>query len=540
MDIWDRVSLRIGALPAKRVTWGLVLVFSAWVLLDVFVFKLTGGVPRSTYDAMVRARFYAAAPDPRIVIVDVDEASLARMGKDFGRWPWPRDTLATVLDHVEKQQPAAVVWDLVFSDADRINPGGDVAFNEAVKRSTHSHFSVVRLPKENDSASQIVQTVLPGLWLGSQTPGPVSTVAMIAPVLPAVAAGRLGYNNGYVDDDGVLRRYRYMEMLPDGSAIQSLPLSVALTINSTTSDRAPMGESGLFGSSNTLIAWRQHADAYPHIPFADVFAQAEGGKPLMGVPSFTGKVVIMGATAPSLHDIHPTPLSSMQAGVESLAAVLDNAINKRQVAELPRAMQAAIAIALCIGLALWVQFKSVASLAPALFALPAVLLGLGYLSLNGLSTFVDLHLAAALALVFLTVLRVWSTLRRIYWCTPPVLSQPLAIWPWERRDAWLEGPLDRLIDAVERYAPNCRVVVCDSSVTWPATLRWPELARFAAVVGPLDAMIAARGRLEPALKRLAQRCGEPTLLDPHSDRDTLAKSVFRTWAGMQAGKRDNK
>ena len=68
----------------------------------------------------------------------IDEASLARMGKEFGRWPWPRDTLASVLTHIERQQPAAIVWDIVFSDADRLSPGGDAAFNAAAARSRHS------------------------------------------------------------------------------------------------------------------------------------------------------------------------------------------------------------------------------------------------------------------------------------------------------------------------------------------------------------------------------------------------------------------
>ena len=110
------------------------------------------------------ARIFVAAPDPRIVIIDIDEASLSRMGKEFGRWPWPRDTLATVLDYLERQQPAAVVWDILFSDADRQSPGGDAAFNEAARHSPHSHFSVIRLPKTNDGASQITRAVLPNLW----------------------------------------------------------------------------------------------------------------------------------------------------------------------------------------------------------------------------------------------------------------------------------------------------------------------------------------------------------------------------------------
>ena len=530
--LWQRLLDRIGALPTRRVTWGLVLLFSVWVVLDVFIFKVTGGLAKSSFDAMVRARVYVAAPDPRIVIVDIDEASLARMTKEFGRWPWPRDTLATVLDHVESQAPAAIVWDVLFSDADRISPGGDTAFNEAVRRSTHSHFSVVRLPKMNDKLSQVTEVDLPSLWVAPalKVASGSATVALIPPALPAVAASRLGFNNGYVDDDGVLRRYRYLESLADGSAIQSLPLSVLRALDPPAYDAylAKFGGSFL-GDLDELIAWRREGPAYPHVSFADVFDQADSGKPLALVPSFAGKIVIVGATAPSLHDIHATPLSSMQAGVDSLAAALDNLLNQRHLAELPRWLQAFFAVALCVGLAVWGQLKSIASLAPALLVLPAALLGMSYLSLNGSPMFVDLHLAAGLALLFLALLRYWNTLRRNYWCSAPAFGTPLAIWPLVRQDAWLEAPLDRLIDAVERYAPECRVVVCDFNEGGLATPRWPELARFAAVVGPHEVLMTVRPELQPVLQRLASRCSEPVLSQACNTREQLADGVLSAW-----------
>jgi CHASE2 domain-containing sensor protein len=538
MRNWQRFTQRIGSLPASRVTWGLVFLFSVWVLLDVFVVKLTGGLAQSSYDAMVRARIFVAAPDPRIVIIDIDEASLARMGKEFGRWPWPRDTLATVLNYIEQQQPVAIVWDILFADVDRMSPGGDAAFNQAVSNSQRSHFSVVRLPENNDSASLITVAALPGLWVAgpSMSARPKSmvglaTVALIAPALPAVAAGRLGFNNGYVDSDGVLRRYRYLEPLADGSAIQSIPLSVSGSLNPTAYQEILNRTAGVLKPVDELIAWRRQAGAYEHLSFADVFAQAEGEKPAAVVPGLAGKIVIIGSTAPSLHDIHPTPLSSMQAGVDSLATVIDNAMNKRSIYELPRWLQAGLAIALCAALALWVQFNSAASLASALLVLPAILVAISYVSLNGFPLFVDLHLAAGLALVFLAVLRYWSTLRRNHWCAPPLgVAQPMVMWLWERDDAWLEGSVDRLIDALERHAPTCRVVVCD---TPGSDLRWPELARYAAVVGTRAALLAARERLEPVLLRLAQRCGEPLPLDASLDRKQIARDVFSAWAMLQ-------
>ena len=543
------LASRIGGLPARQFTWSLVALFSVWVVLDVMVFKFTTGIANSSYDTMVRARFYAAPPDPRLVVIDIDEAALASMGKEFGRWPWPRDTLATVLEFIEKQQPAAVVWDILFSDVDRMSPGGDAAFNAAAAKSLHSHFPVVRLPAANDGASQITRNTLPGLWVPSAVPegpapktGASSTVALIAPALPAIEKARLGFNNGYVDRDGVLRRYRHFESLNDASVLQSIVMSVVGALDPPTYLQHLNRLQTRPDTKDELIVWRKRADAYPHVSFAAVFAAADGQRPGTELPSFAGKIVIIGSTAPSLHDIHPTPISSVGAGVDSLATALDNALNQRLLRELPRWVQALAAIVLCIGLGLWVQFRSVSSLAPALFVLPIALLGMSYISLNGLPVFLDLHLAAALVLVLLAVLRGWCTMRRNHWCSPPPYSElPQAIWVWQRRQPWLDDALDRLIDNVERHAPNCRIVVCDTTVSWPNALRWPELARFAAIVGPYSEMAAVRGKLEPALMRLAFRHSEPQMVigktagDTGSYRELLARQVFRAWADLHQG-----
>ena len=54
----------------------------------------------------LRGILMSAAADPaahaKVLVVGIDEDALAK----YGRWPWPRDTLATVLDHLERQQPA--------------------------------------------------------------------------------------------------------------------------------------------------------------------------------------------------------------------------------------------------------------------------------------------------------------------------------------------------------------------------------------------------------------------------------------------------
>lgn len=531
-----RWALWLGGQPAKRVVAVAACVFCTWVLLDVFVLRFTSGVSRPTYDLMVRSRLLVAAPDPRILVIDVDEASLKRMAPEFGRWPWPRDTLATVLDYLEAQQPAAIVWDMQFSDADRISPGGDAAFDAAVKRSPHSHFSVARLMAATDHASQISSAVLPALWVA---PGPAAapqtaTVSLIPPALPSIAASRLGYNNGVVDADGVLRRYRPFEVLPDGSAIQSIAMSVLSATDPAAYRHALERMQGMGASADPhaeLIAWRSAAGAYAHLPFADVFDAADGGLARQALPSLQGKFLIIGSTAASLHDIHPTPISPSQPGVDSLATVLDDALNAHHIRELPRWADALLAIVLCLALTGWAQRRKMAAMAELTLVLPLALLLLSYITLNGTGFFVDLNLAAALVLLYLAFLAYWNQQRRIYWCALPAAAQgDLRVWPLQGKSPWFEPQLDHLIDLLEAHSSQCRIVVPDVHLSPFQQLRWPELAMRAAIVGPEAELVPMQQRFAAAVAHLATAGTTTGRLPQGASRQQVAEAASSAWA----------
>ncbi len=58
------------------------------------------------------------AEPPAIQIVDIDEASLARLGQ----WPWPRTRMAELLDRLREAGAAVVVFDVLFAEPDRTSP----------------------------------------------------------------------------------------------------------------------------------------------------------------------------------------------------------------------------------------------------------------------------------------------------------------------------------------------------------------------------------------------------------------------------------
>ena len=524
----------IGGLPSNFVVAVLLIFFSGWAVLDIYSIQVTTGLAKSSYDAMVRARIFTAAPDSRIVIIDIDEASLADMGKEFGRWPWPRDTLATVLGYIEKQQPAAVVWDIAFSDVDRFNPGGDKAFDQAVARSSHSHFSVVRLPPYNDVQSQLGPKDLASLWLRRTASAEASTVtlAVIPPVLPSVANSRLGYNNGYPDSDGVLRRYRYVDMVSADWAIKSIALSVAGEVSPTAYRQLI----SLYEKrEDSLVAWRAKANSYPRISFSTVFSVADGAKPSSSVPTFHGKIVLIGSTAPSLHDIHPSPLSATQAGVDSLATVIDNAINMRIVRELPQWSHAILAILIFCGVATCVVYRGIASLEPLLFVLPGSLLALSYMSLNGTPVFLDLYLPSALGLAFLAALRLWNSMRRGYWLGwfgedgQAVDSKPMGLLSVRGNGPWFGIARDKLMDGLAQSMPDCRLIISDANARWPAGLNWPELAVYASLVGPREQLDNGIGRFTSHLGDDVAGVGSIVEMPTGCTRSMAASIALKDW-----------
>src|SRR6516162_9078425 len=62
------------------------------------------------FDAYQRADPRPWNPDAPIRIVDIDDESLARIGQ----WPWPRSTLAGLVDRLGELGAAAVAFDIVF------------------------------------------------------------------------------------------------------------------------------------------------------------------------------------------------------------------------------------------------------------------------------------------------------------------------------------------------------------------------------------------------------------------------------------------
>ena len=65
-----------------------------------------------------------------VTIVDIDERSLA----EVGQWPWPRTLVADLVDRLSKAGAAAVGFDMIFPEPDRLSPRRIAASLSACRR----------------------------------------------------------------------------------------------------------------------------------------------------------------------------------------------------------------------------------------------------------------------------------------------------------------------------------------------------------------------------------------------------------------------
>ncbi len=95
---------------------GLAIV-AAFTLLRASDPPLLGQIRDITFDEYQRISPRAFEPTP-VRIIDIDEASL----KEFGQWPWPRDRLALLVQRLSDLGAAAIAFDVLFAEPDRLSP----------------------------------------------------------------------------------------------------------------------------------------------------------------------------------------------------------------------------------------------------------------------------------------------------------------------------------------------------------------------------------------------------------------------------------
>ncbi|MEK7810345.1 MAG: CHASE2 domain-containing protein, partial [Pseudomonadota bacterium] len=371
------------------------------IVIDAAFLHVTANMRQTTFDMMVRYRIIVPKPDKDIVIVDINEASLAALAKEYGRWPWPRQVLGEFVEHLEKQQPKAVVFDILFSDADVFNPDSDAYFDAAIAQTNNTYFPMLRLDPTSDQLSQIKAAQIPAVMpMPDQAQNPDATVGIILPHFQSVLdSGRVGTHNVVLDSDGVVRSYP-VYIAGYGWKLPSLPSRIGRDFGWTepTTERL-------------LLNWRGKPFSYKYVSFSDVFLDMGSKNKLRALDEFKDKIVIIGSTAPNLFDLRATPMARMHPGVEVLATAIDNT-KRGDSLRFPegRIWYLLITLAIIWGTAWAFYSEDGRRNIDKLFGLSQIILiGFSFASINFSNVYINLAGPVMLGIAYFTLARLYAT-----------------------------------------------------------------------------------------------------------------------------------
>jgi adenylate cyclase len=394
------VRFRITARWLSQKTHAVIALGATAVGLVLFAYSGIGGNQRAGFlflqdieQRTLDLRFAMRgrrAPDPRIVIVGIDEKTL----QTIGSYPLPRSDYALLVRHLKQDGAHTIALDLTFptaassealavltrlrseigshapadlqnkiqqlqqqSDADAefaadLKQAGNVVLGHLFLNAQRSRFSDPKLAEAyfnviwGQAFPQVLKVKsgngdfdLGQAWIH----GGGAVAAGVEANLPklAEAAASYGFLNITADGDGTLRRAQFVIRYQDQDFFPSLALQVlrqyeaipdervAAYISADGIERIQLGDHELHPRQNgtALINYVGPFHSYPYYSMADVIRGA--------VPedAFRDKIVFVGATALGIGDLRNTPFQKQDSGymgVEVHANILDNLLHSAE------------------------------------------------------------------------------------------------------------------------------------------------------------------------------------------------------------------
>ena len=531
---WRGAGLRLGAQARSRPLMfylGLAAVFVIAILANLLWSWAAPGVKDTSLDLAVRLRLSSPKPDPSILIVDIDERSLALLAAEHGSWPWPRSVIAETVAGLADAGARSLLINLTFSDPDRDHPEDDATLQDVLAHTPNTVLPITRLNPANDSQSQVAIT----RFAGAQIRDPAAAARPIAVLAPAFSAayGRLGFNNLRVDSDGAVRRFDPYWNEP-GFAFPSLPLR-ALQAGGIEPDIKPDDF-----PNGMILNWRNKRGSYERRSFADVAADLDSGD-AGRVARYRGRLVILGATAVGLGGTRGTAAAAVTDDNTILATAMDDMKSGTHLRIIPAWATALLSILSILGLAATFILRMEQRWINILF----VVLQSGFIAVTIYCVsytpyLVDISATVLFALSYFTVTKFYARIHLSALRGNPVFSDflqshggvPLLLIGVD------DGPAKRwvhvMVRRLERRFGVRNVLHVDNLFDRGHVLQQPTQGlSFVVMAVPVEALASARA----AAADIARNCGlTPYLVDmPAADSPQDVRHIFKAILGVAGG-----
>jgi CHASE2 domain-containing sensor protein len=335
-----------------------------------------------TFDAYQRISPAPYDPNLAVRVVDIDEASLAK----YGQWPWPRTMIRDLLNNLVANGAAAVSFDVLFAEPDRLSaeqivktlPAEEAAALQPAIASQQTNDqqlaaalaktpSVLGISLVNDATTPFIGKS--GFAVAGDDPAPFIQdfrgASGSLPILEQAARG-LGATNWIPDRDQIIRGVNLVFRIGDTfvPSLDSEALRVAQGADTTVLKASnASGETG-FGKSTGLNHIKIGDIEVPTDANGAVTLRFRHTNPEAFIPAWkvlsgditqndvAGRIVLVGTSVPGLVDIRPTPLDVAVPGVEIHAQAIENILTGRYLTRPDYMLAVEEAIVIVIGLLL--------------------------------------------------------------------------------------------------------------------------------------------------------------------------------------------
>lgn len=328
------------------------------VLVALVALRVVDPVPLQmlrvkTFDIYQRIKPREITERP-VTIVDLDDKSL----REIGQWPWPRTTVAALVDRLTAMGALVIGFDVVFAEPDRLSPSTIAQSLPGLDSAVRQHLGAMpsndQVLANSITQSRVVLGMSARTSKGEQdnSSAPVSSVAVIGPdpnpwlnryadvlrnidVLDQAAAGR-GLFNIAGELDGIVRRVPMLALAGDNRylSLSAEMLRVATQTPTVAVRTAEQDGVEKLAIRRLLIKTDAQAQTWVYFSRYDREKYVSALDVLNGtVPAdkIANHLILLGTSAVGLLDIKSSPLDSFLPGVEVHANILENIIQQTQL-----------------------------------------------------------------------------------------------------------------------------------------------------------------------------------------------------------------
>ena len=302
------------------------------------------------YRQMIKVNNHYNNASKEIVILAIDDPSLELLWDKYGEWPIPRKVYGDVVKHIEKSNPKAILFDLLFIKSMKNDINSDTYFVETLNKYDNIYTSMNFDKQPFDVRKPIDLPTRLSFNLINNSEVNIDykySFTNCRPILTELLNGniKVGIVNIIRNNDGIIRKIapllkykdRYYPYLALKASIDYLDYNNSndLIINKNSEllikeTKIPLNKDG-----ETILNWYGISGTHTVYPFYKVIKEMENPKTKSNL-DFNNKIILIGTTATSLLDTKSVPIQEgIYPGVEVLATFINNMIDNNFIKQTP-------------------------------------------------------------------------------------------------------------------------------------------------------------------------------------------------------------